>query len=196
MSDLPLLLRQIQGWAASCETHHDDVLEMMALLRAGHPRAQDFDPTGHGGSDPTSANGIRPDNAVRDGKAYVKAIERAWTAMREVDGLSHHYRDAVRPVRQPDDPQDVWCVLHLQLDAHEPRYRNDLCRPCAERKYQTGDFPTLDDVRYHTVHARWPRTRVDPKAPPTRIASVERLQLHTEAINADEAAAVLMEGTG
>jgi hypothetical protein len=178
MADPQRLLKEIIGWASSVEASHDEVMRNLALERAGHPRAQDFEPSGQGGSDPTSVNGILPDRAVQEGKRYIAAIERAQKAIREADDISHRHRNGIRPVRQPEDPQDVWCVLHLELDAHEPRYRNELCRSCAERKYQTGDFPTLDDVRHHIKSGRWPRNRIDPKLPPKRvyIAGLENLQ--------------------
>lgn len=194
MADPMRLLAEIQGWAVAVEAHHDEVMRNLALERAGHPRAQDFEPTGHGGSDPTSVNGTRPDTAVAEGKRYIGAIERAQKAMREADDISYRHRNGIRPERQPDDAQDVWCVLHLELDAHEPRYRNELCRPCAERKYATGDFPSLADVRWHIVHGRWPRQRVDPTKP-QRIAGADRLVLGAEAITADTAAGILLEGT-
>jgi hypothetical protein len=174
------LLLEIQGQAGKLEAQHELALFWMAEMRNGHPKAQDFEPTGHGGSDPTSQNGTRDDYAHRDGKLYVQAIERAWKAMDAAVAISRRYQNGVKPERQPDDVQDVWCALHLQLDAHEPRYRNELCRPCAERKYATGDFPTLDDVRYHASHGRWPRNRVDPKN--VHVARLERLQLGTNAL--------------
>lgn len=190
MADPMRLLKDIQGWAAALEAHHDEVMRNLALLRAGHPKAQDFEPTGHGGSDPTSLHGISPDEAVKQGKAYIAGIERAHTELGKSMKVSWGNRNGVRPERKPDDVQDVWCVLHLELDCHEPRYRNDLCRPCSERKYLTGDFPTLDDVRYHSTHGRWPRQRIDPTAPPKpvtrRIAGLENLQ---------DGLATLTEGT-
>lgn len=179
MSDTKRLLLEGQGFGASAEALHDEAMRNMALQLNGHPRAQDFEPTGHGGSDPTALNGTMSDRAALDGKAYTAAAKRYWTAGRELDAIARRYRNGVRPERQPDDPQDVWCALHLELDAHEPRYRNELCRPCAERKYQTGDFPTLDDIRYHMRHGRWPRKLIDPK---TR---VEYIPITTDADAAD-----------
>ena len=178
MADPKRLYVEILGWATGGEAFHDEVMRNLALQRPGHPKAQDFEPTGHGGSDPTALNGTNDtDWAVKEGKRYVASLERAHRAMSDVMAISWRHRNGVRPERKESDVEDVWCVLHLQLDAHEPRYRNELCRPCAERKYQTGDFPTLDDVRYHTAHGRWPRQRVDPKQPPTRrIAGLANLQ--------------------
>lgn len=153
----------------------------MAELLNGHPRAQDFEPTGHGGSDPTAVNGVRADSAAFDGKRARRLAERIWRDADELNSLLRKYQTASKPARKDDDVEDVWCVLHRQLDAYEPRYRNELCRPCAERKYQTGDFPTLDDVRYHTKNGRWPRQRIDPKQP-------------RQTLTAEEAAARIMKG--
>lgn len=181
MADPKRLLTEILGWAESALAYHDEVMANLALERAGHPKAQDFEPTGHGGSDPTALNGTTPDWAVQEGKRYVAQLERAQRAMSEAVSISWRHRNGQRPERRDDDVEDVWCVLHRQLDAYEPRYRNELCRPCAERKYQTGDFPTLDDVRYHTKNGRWPRQRIDPKQP-------------RQTLTAEEAAARIMKG--
>lgn len=190
MPDPKRLFVEIIGWASSSEAHHDEVMRNLALERIGHPKAQDFEPTGHGGSDPTAVAGTDKDWAIQEGKRYIAALERAQRAMREVADISWRHRNGVRPERQPEDADDVWCALHREIDAYEPRYRNELCRPCSERKYQTGDFPSLDDVRHHLKTGRWPRQRIDPK---THVASLSRLQLGTEAINGAEAAAIIKE---
>jgi len=174
------LLREIQGFAASMEANYTEAMRNLALEMNGHPKAQDFEPTGHGGSDPTSVAGTVPDTAALEGKRVNRVIEAMWRAGREGDEIVRRHLNGVRPEALPLDDRSNWCVLHLELDAHEPRYRNDLCRPCSERKYQTGDYPSLDDIRYHTVHARWPRKAEDPKAPPKpkprHIAGLENLQ--------------------
>jgi hypothetical protein len=179
------LLLECQGFAGRLEATHETTLFWLAEMLQGHPRAQDFEPTGHGGSDPTAVNGTRTDSAALDGKEYVKAIERAWKALDTAAAISRRYQQGIKPERKQDDVQDVWCALHLLHDAYEPRYRNELCRPCAERKYQTGDFPSKDDVAHHIRKGRWPTTRVDPK---THIASVSRLTLGTGALTAEQAA--------
>ena len=193
MADLTRYLRDIQGWAASLEVSNSDTLEMLALLRRGHPRAQDFEPTGHGGSDPTAMNGTLPDNAVLEGKRYDKAIRRAWEALREAEDIAHRYRHAIKPERKQDDLDDVWCVIHWQLGYPEPRAHLDLCSACYRYKANhNGEYPTKEDVEYYITHyQRWPAQRIDPKNPVApmktrRIAGLENLQ---------DGLATLQEGT-
>lgn len=192
---IPRLLLQMQGWTASLEANHEDTMEMLALQLRGHPRAQDFEPTGHGGSDPTSVNGTMADRAAHDGKRYIAAIQRAWKSLREADDIAHDYCAAVPPIRKQGDIQDVWCVLHLEREAMEPRAHLDLCDPCYRFKATRGRYPTPQEVDYQITHyGRWPTQRVDPTKPrpdPMRLASVERLQLHTAALTGEEAADVL-----
>lgn len=181
------LILETQGFLGSAEANYPTAIRNMALELNGHPRAQDFEPTGHGGSDPTSQSGILPDSAALDGKRVTKLTQQLWTLSRELDDTLRRHLNGVRPHKEESGINDrtEWCVLHLELDFYEPRYRNDLCRPCSERKYQTGDYPTLQDVQYHAQHARWPRKPVDPKQ---HVASLTRLQLGTEAITGEEAA--------
>ncbi len=148
------------------EANHTDTLRMLALQLNGHPRAQDFEPTGHGGSDPTAISGTVNDSAAQDGKRYTRAIERAWNALREADDIRRHQTAAEIPKTDPHDLRLHYCTLHWRLEivnATTERYRLDLCRSCYERKLTVGDYPTLDDVRYHHSHGRWPRKLVDPK---------------------------------
>lgn len=163
--------QQIGLMAAVVTARLEDTLEMIALHRNGHPRAQDFEPTGHGGSDPTSVNGSRPDKAVKDGRDLRASITRAHKEMVKALDFCDEYRKAIRPERSPEPTSDDWCQLHLQADVYNPRYRGVLCRPCVERttymnQNGLGEL-TLEQVRYHADPAnmgRWPRNRIDPKA--------------------------------
>lgn len=180
------LLLECQGFAASLEASHTDTLRMLALQLQGHPRAQDFEPTGHGGSDPTSVNGILPDNAALDGKRYTKAIERAWKALREADDIRRRQIPVDPPKLDPNDVRLEYCVLHWELekvDGTTVRYRSDLCESCYRRKCDTGDYPTLADVAYKERTYRWPKRLIDPKNPPP--------PTRTKPLTAEEAAEVL-----
>ena len=201
MADLVRYLRDIQGWAASLEVSNSDTLQMLADMRRGHPKAQDFEPTGHGGSDPTALNGAKTDRfgnlvgdpAVLDGKRYTAAIKRAHDALREAEDIRYRYRRAVKPERKADDLDDVWCVIHWQLGYPEPHAHLDLCSSCYKFKANhNGEYPTKEDVEYYITHyGRWPAQRIDPKNPVApmktrRIAGLENLQ---------DGLATLQEGT-
>lgn len=162
---LSRLLLQGQGFGASMEAHLDDVLAMLALQLRGHPKAQDFEPTGHGGSDPTAVNGAMHDRAAKDGRALRAAIERYWTSACEFDDIRKLYLPAKRPAK-PDGPdRHDWCVLHLEAGYMEPRAHLDLCEPCYRYKSTHGRYPTSDEVTYYATHyGRWPTQRIDPKA--------------------------------
>jgi hypothetical protein len=201
---LQRLLLECQGFAGRLEASHEMALFWMAEMRNGHPRAQGFDPSGQGGGSPvesacldmTDKKGrmVLTDEALKDGKAYVAAIERAWRALDAAGQISKRYQNGIPPVRQPDDDSDVWCAMHLRHEVHNPRYRGELCRACYERRaYQLenamGDL-TDEQVKHHSNpinNGRWPRQRVDPKnmvtAAPAKhsehIARAERLQLGT-----------------
>ena len=181
MSDTKRLILEGQGFGGSAEAFHDEAMRNMALQLNGHPRAQDFEPTGHGGSDPTAMAGTMADRAAMDGKAYTAAAKRYWSAGRELDAIARRYRNGVRPERQPEDPQDVWCVLHFKFDAHEPRYRGQLCRPCYEQQGRLREREQRelsdDDVRFHARYDKWPRKATDPKQRPR----VDYLQVVTDA---------------
>lgn len=160
------LLLEGQGFGASAEAHHDEVMMWMASGLNGHPRAQDFEPTGHGGSDPTAVNGQRPDRAAADGKAYVSAAKRYWAAGRELDDISRRWRTAIRPSPGPVDEE--FCFMHYKYEKTALVYRIRLCRPCYDRR---GDLAkqglelTDEEVRYHATWGKWPKgQRVDPKA--------------------------------
>lgn len=183
-TDTAKLLRQIQGFAVTLEADDDDAIFWMTQLLPGHPRAQDFEPSGHGGSDPTATNGLLPDSARDDARAYRGHIKRAWKELAKALDVSKRYRTAVRPERQANDVADIWCVLHLQADATYPRYRGELCRPCVERrtflnKHGLGEL-TLEQVRHHanpSNNGRWPKQRIDPKQPKREyIAGLANLQ--------------------
>lgn len=183
--DAARLLRQIQGFAATLEADDENTRFWMAELKPGHPRAQDFEPTGHGGSDPTALNGLEPDRARDDEKAYRAHIRKAWKELVRALDVSKRYRTAIRPERQPSDVHDIWCVLHLQAGENYPRHRGELCRPCVERrtylnKHGLGEL-TIEQVRHHANPAnkgRWPTRRIDPTALPSKreyIAGLDNL---------------------
>lgn len=174
------LLLEVQGFAASLEAGHVETLRMLALQLDGHPKAQDFEPSGHGGGEARSPlrfdkQGWPQADSQAEGKKYTKAIQRAWEALREADDIRRRQLKAERS-QEPLDPSDPneWCVLHLEIGDYAPRYRMDLCRPCAERKYQTGDYPSKADIRHHTMHGRWPRKAEDPDSPTFRTAGQPR----------------------
>lgn len=182
---LARLLLECQGFAGKLEANHEMCVYWMHEMLAGHPKAQDFEPTGHGGSDPTALSGTRDDRASRDSKDYARNIERARQALVDALGIASRYQNGERPA--PGDIDDVWCVMHLKHEVHNPRYRGELCRPCYERnKYQleNGMGDLMDEqVKHHanpTNNGRWPRQRIDPKS--VHVARLERLQLGTAAM--------------
>lgn len=156
--------QQIGLMAAVVTARLEDTLEMIALHRNGHPRAQDFEPTGHGGSDPTSVNGSRPDKAVKDGRDLRASITRAHKEMVKALDFCDEYRKAIRPERSPEPVLEDWCVLHLQAGSMEPRAHLDLCDPCYRYQVTHGHPPTKADVEHYiTYMGRWPRQRWDTK---------------------------------
>lgn len=198
MSDpIPHLLRQIQGWAAALEANWDETVGWLNDLRPGHPRAQDFEPTGHGGSDPTASNGIRPDVAALDRKDIENGIRAAWRGIDAAHSRAKRYQNAERPKAKEADLSDLWCVIHWQLGYPEPRAHLDLCDPCYRYKVNhNGEYPTKGDVEYYIAHyGKWPSKRIDPTKPQVdvvRIAGASRLALGTESMTAEQAASVLL----
>lgn len=203
---MPRLLRQIIGFATSLEAHHDEVMENLAEMRPGHPRAQDFEPTGHGGSDPTAQNGIRPNGVVRDGRDYRQGIVNALDEIAAAMHISERYRDAQRPKRMPNDANEVManvCRMHARFEEWKDIEADGLCKACYrrqlwQREHGIGDL-THDQVAYYVDPAnkgRWPKVRAhetQPRVDVMRIASVERLALHAKAMTAEQAAAALTE---
>lgn len=180
MADPKRLLAESQGKLASSEALWDNAVYWMAELLNGHPRAQDFEPTGHGGSDPTSQNGTRPDSAAADGKRTRRLAERIWRDTDELLLTLRRYQPAIRPERKPEDLEELWCVIHLQLGYPEPRAHLDLCSPCYKYKSNhNGQYPTVEDVHYYITHyGQWPKRRVDPKqhsGPLTAEQAAERI---------------------
>ena len=162
--------------------------QWIALRVAGHPRAQDFEPTGHGGSDPTAQNGILKDDAAQIGRELRRRMKRVFDDVCWIEARIAENLHAERPKFDPTDP-DEYCRKHLELDEYVYRYRGDKCRPCYERTLWLRDnaFPddiALDDLRYHRSHGRWPRKTASPQPAPMRqplpkerrIAGLENLQ--------------------
>jgi hypothetical protein len=179
---LSRLLLEIQGQAGKLEAQHELALFWMAEMRNGHPKAQDFEPTGHGGSDPTSQNGTRDDYAHRDGKLYVQAIERAWKAMDAAAAISRRYQNGIPLATGPIE--DEFCVMHYKHEKTFLRYRGTLCRRCYERRGELakqGLELTDADVEYDAKWGKWPRGQlIDPKS--VHVARLERLALGTTAL--------------
>lgn len=204
------LLVDIQGFAGQLESNHETAMFWLAQRLNGHPRAQDFEPTGHGGSDPTLLYGTSEDHAADDGKQYVSLIGRAWRNIHDAQtqagkqyvlliqrcwrnldnahAISMRNQPAKR--KKPQTDEDIWCELHLQAGAREPIHRGRLCQPCyRRRKYlaERGLELTAEMVAYHARHqGKWPSLRVDP-----RIASVDRLRYGTQALTSEQAAEYL-----
>lgn len=186
--------------------------QWIALRVHGHPRAQDFEPTGHGGSDPTGQSGLLGDQAAQLGKELRRRLKRVFEDVCYLEARVAENLHAERPKFNPEDP-DEYCRNHLQLDEYVYRYRGDKCRPCYERTLwlrdnRFGDEISSDDLRYHRSHGRWPRkTGTSQPAPMrqplpdkpnvdvVRIAGTERLALQVTAMDAAQAAAILLEGT-
>jgi hypothetical protein len=193
MPDPKRLLLECKNKAMKLEHVHDTTSFWMAEMKTGHPRAQDFEPTGHGGSDPTGQNGIRPDRATHDEKTYNAAIMRAWKALDEALLIAGAYQNGVKPVRKDGDVGDIWCPLHAQFDVWEPIHKLGMCRPCYERRLKLREMGlelTVEEVRFHahSRNGRWRVHRQDPTQPPSRLAALARLQLGTETLSAEQAA--------
>lgn len=179
--------------------HNDTALHWMDELRAGHPRAQDFEPTGHGGSDPTAISGTSPDTATADKKAYEADAERAWKALSNMVGISRTYRTATvpKPKKSGGAPLEEFCTMHLKFEVYNERERGELCKACVERRTWLnreglGEL-TIEQVAHHADPinmGRWPRMSRDPKAlpapKPRHIAGLANLR---------EGLATLTEGT-
>lgn len=183
-----------------CGENWDEANQWIALRVHGHPRAQDFEPTGHGGSDPTGQAGLLPkDQAAQLGKELRRRLKRIFDDVCFIEARIAENLHAERPKFDPEDP-DEYCRNHLQLDEYVYRHRGDKCRPCYERTLwlrdnRFADDITIDDLRYHRSHGRWPRKTVDLSQPAPmrqplpkerRIAGLENLQ---------DGLATLTEGT-
>ena len=160
-----------------CEEHWDEANQWIALRVQGHPRAQDFEPTGHGGSDPTAMaatmtdrNGnLIGDDAATVGKELRRRLRRVFEDVCYIESRIAENIHAERPKFDPTDPNE-YCRNHLQLDEYVYRHRGDKCRSCYDRTLWLRDnrFPDdigLDDLRYHRSHGRWPRKTADVSQP-------------------------------
>ena len=180
---IPRYLRQIIGFATSMEAHHQQVMENAADMRPGHPRAQDFEPTGHGGSDPTAQNAIRPNTVVRDMHNYRQGILNALDEVARSMGISERYRDAQRPKRMPADANEVLanvCRMHARFDEYRDIEAAGLCKACYRRQLWQrengfGDL-TVEQVGYYcdpTNMGRWPKMHAHQAKPRTEHIVVE-----------------------
>ena len=204
MSDhRPRLIRQTIGFATSVEAYHEEAEELMHLEQKGHPKAQDFEPTGHGGSDPTAQNGTMPDTAARDLRAYHDHIERAWVEMCAADDISRRYRRAVRPKRMPADANEVLanvCRMHARFDEYRDIEAAGLCKACYRRQLWQrengfGDL-TVEQVGYYcdpTNMGRWPKMHAHQAKPRVDVMRVRRI---AGLENLQDGLATLTESTG
>lgn len=162
------LFTQSQGWIAHSEAFWDEANKNAALELNGHPKAQDFEPKGGGGtSDPTGANGIRPDRAASAGRRMRYHLEQIWihaeALMIDVDKL----RNAKRP-EYLSTVDDENCVLHREAGhfSIKAAHSNQVCTPCYNFNRSRGRFPTSEEIdHFETYAGRWPKERVDPKNP-------------------------------
>lgn len=163
----------IAGFAASAEANVTQARQMLDLRRNGWPRAQDFEPSGKGGSDPTGVNGTLRDDAANTIAELDRRTKRVWHDMLWIDTTLRANLKAVRPDFDASDPNE-YCRVHLtELDEYVYRDVGDLCRSCYERmlvlrKSNRPEVITADDLRHHARKGRWPMKAVDPKQPSTR----------------------------
>jgi len=154
-----------------CVDNCDEAMTWLQLQRVGYPRAQDFEPTGHARSDPTGTAGTLKggDRAAATLEEFRRRMNRAFEAICWMEATIAKNLHAERPKFDPTDPAE-YCRMHLQLDEYLYRYRGDRCRSCYDRVLALRDngLPddiTVEDLRYHRGHLRWPARAVDPKAP-------------------------------
>lgn len=176
---------QVGVMASELRAELSDTLEMIALHRNGHPRAQSFEPSGHTSSSPVEAAALdmqnergaraRYDKAIADGKSLRHNIALMHKAARRALAIVDDYKRAVRPEVMPADYNTVvaehGCTMHALLGEYKERdVSGELCRPCRDRRTalrQHGQELTLDEVRYYEDPAnmgRWPKILIDPKA--------------------------------
>lgn len=155
-----------------CEKNWGEANQWIALRVNGHPRAQDFEPTAHTGSDPTALAGTRDDNAATIGKELRRRMKRIFEDVCYIEARIAENLHAERPKFDPEDPEE-YCRLHLQIDEYAYRHRGDKCRPCYERTLwlrdnRFSDDITVDDLKYHRSHGRWPRKTAGTQPAPMR----------------------------
>ncbi len=173
MADPKVVLPDALKRLEFCVHNIEEALFWMAQQVVGHPKAQDFEPTGHGGSDPTGVAGTLQggDRAAATGKELHRRMRRLYDEVCWMERTVAANLGAERPKFDPTDPNE-YCRMHLLLDEYLYRYRGDRCRSCYERVLTLRDngLPddiTLDDLRHHQRVGQWPRKAVDPKAPST-----------------------------
>ncbi len=170
------LLLEIQGFAGSLEAGHVETLRMLALQLDGHPKAQDFEPSGHGGGEARSPlrfdkQGWPQPDSQAEGKKYTKAIQRAWEALREADDIRRRNMKAERQKATEAGVDDIWCHMHRKFEVYNPIETGGLCRPCYERRgvlAKMGLELTHAEVQHHSDwrnHGRWPKHLVDSSKP-------------------------------
>ena len=198
---------QLGIMAAEIRAALADTLEMIALHRNGHPRAQSFDPSGGAGYGPVEGAALdlsdekgalaRHDKAVADGKHLRHNIAVAHKAARRALAVIDDYKRAVRPERMPADYNavlaELGCTMHALLGEFKDRGdgMGSLCRPCYDRRQtlrKHGLDLTLDDLRFYEAKGHWPKIVIDPKAPPKPLVDVIRID------SAEDAARALLNG--
>lgn len=174
--------------ATACITNHPQCMQVIALLRNGHPKAASYSastditptiPTNGAAGDPealtpppaysdrTGEIAYTTDQGARAGRDYVRARNDALRSLIKFEKLQTDLLARAPAESAPPRSDETWCTNHLAYGHFEPRAegRDGLCRWCWNIRQDPdyGQLPTREaiDLKETTYPSRLPKDRLD-----------------------------------